>query len=66
MDIKKLAPWNWFKKEQEQEGTMLPVRRQETQNRYADPFSQIRQEIDRVFESAFSGFGFPPPDLGGN
>jgi HSP20 family protein len=64
MDIKKLAPWNWFKKEQEQEGTMLPIRRQETQTRYADPFSQIRQEIDRVFESAFSGFGFPSTGFG--
>lgn len=64
MDIKKLAPWNWFKKEQEQEGTMLPVRRQETQTRYTDPFSQIRQEIDRIFESAFSGFGFPSIGFG--
>jgi HSP20 family protein len=57
MDIKKLAPWNWFKKEQE--GNILPIRRQDTQTKYADPFTQIRQEIDKVFDSAFKGLGFP-------
>jgi len=62
MDIKKLAPWNWFKKEQE--GKMLPVRRQETQTPYADPFVQIRQEIDRIFDTAFSGFDFPSLGFG--
>ena len=62
MDIKKLAPWNWFKKEQE--GNTLPIRRQETRTQYADPFSQIRQEIDRVFDSAFSGLGFPAIGFG--
>ncbi len=36
MDLKKLAPWNWFKKEQEQEQ---------------------HNEIDRLFERAFRGFG---------
>ena len=25
MDIKKLAPWNWFKKEQEDAGKSVPV-----------------------------------------
>ena len=62
MDIKKLAPWNWFKKEQE--GNTLPIRRQETRTQYTDPFSQIRQEIDRVFDAAFSGFGFPSIGFG--
>jgi HSP20 family protein len=62
MDIKKLAPWNWFKKEQE--GNTLPIRRQDTQTKYADPFTQIRQEIDKVFDSAFKGLGFPSIGLG--
>jgi HSP20 family protein len=62
MDIKKLAPWNWFKKEQE--GNTLPIRRQDTQTQYADPFTQIRQEIDKVFDSAFKGLGFPSIGLG--
>lgn len=59
MDIKKLATWNWFKKEQEREGNMLPVRRRDTQTQYAYPFLQVRQEIDRIFDTAFRGFGFP-------
>lgn len=25
MDIKKLAPWNWFKKEEEENGSIVPV-----------------------------------------
>jgi HSP20 family protein len=62
MDIKKLAPWNWFKKEQE--GNTLPIRRQDTQTQYADPFTQIRQEIDKVFDSAFKGLGFPTIGFG--
>jgi HSP20 family protein len=62
MDIKKLAPWNWFKKEQE--GNTLPIRRQDTKTQYADPFTQIRQEIDKVFDSAFKGLGFPSIGLG--
>jgi len=64
MDIKKLAPWNWFKKEEEQEGKMLPVRRQETQTFHPDPFVQIRKEIDRLFDTAFRGFGFPSMGFG--
>jgi HSP20 family protein len=64
MDIKKLAPWNWFKKEEDQEGKMLPVRRQETQTFHSDPFVQIRQEIDRLFDTAFRGFGFPSTGFG--
>jgi HSP20 family protein len=64
MDIKKLAPWNWFKKEEDQEGKMLPVRRQETQTFHSDPFVQIRQEIDRLFDTAFRGFGFPLTGFG--
>jgi HSP20 family protein len=64
MDIKKLAPWNWFKKEQEQEGKMLPIRRRESNASYSDPFLEIRQEIDRIFDNAFRGFGFPSIGFG--
>ncbi len=57
MNIKKLAPWNWFKKEQEQEGAKLPVRREESQNWPDSPLFQIHREIDRLFDDAFRGFG---------
>lgn len=60
MDINKLAPWNWFKKEQEQEGKNLPVVRQEASGSYpASPLFQVHQEIDRMFDDMFRSFGFP-------
>lgn len=61
MDLKRLAPWNWFKKEQEQEldVPVLPARRQDASAHEDHPIMRIHNEIDRLFESAFRGFGFP-------
>jgi|UniRef100_A0A7V6A2Z7 HSP20 family protein len=63
MDIKKWIPWNWFKKEEEDAGRTLPVKRetaQEQRGALASPLQQFHQEIDRLFEQAFRGFGLPP------
>ena len=57
MNIKKLAPWNWFKDEEKSEGMNVPVVRQQQQNFY--PLGQLHQEIDRVFDNMFRSFGFP-------
>ena len=60
MDIKKLAPWNWFKKEEENAGRTVPVKREGTQgqgNLPANPLQQFHQEVDRLFDQAFRGFG---------
>jgi HSP20 family protein len=62
MDIKKLAPWNWFKKEEEQSGTSVPIQRSDTVAQYpqggsGNPIVQLRREIDGLFENAFRGFG---------
>jgi HSP20 family protein len=46
MDWKKIAPWNWFRKEQERD---VPVAR--------DPFAALRGELDRVFEDTRRRFG---------
>lgn len=61
MDISKLAPWNWFKKEEEQQGASLPVKRQDqpVPAQHSHPLSQLHGEIDRLFEEAFRGFGIP-------
>lgn len=32
MDIKKFAPWNWFKKEEEEAGSSVPVVRSDGLN----------------------------------
>jgi HSP20 family protein len=63
MDLKKLAPWNWFKKEEEQHATAVPVQRHGQLQSYS-PIAQFHQEIDRIFESFFRGFGLPSVGLG--
>ena len=63
MDLKKLAPWNWFKKEEELQPVTLPVLRSDQLHRES-PIAQFHQEIDRMFDSFFRGFGFPSMGLG--
>jgi len=65
MDIKKLAPWNWFKKEEEESGATVPITRQERQSVFGEnapyhPMIQLHQEMDRLFENAFRGIGLSP------
>jgi len=65
MDLKKLAPWNWFKNEEEQQATTLPVSVQRHgQPRPYSTITQFHQELDRMFENFFRGFGFPSMGLG--
>lgn len=63
MNIEKIKPWNWFKKEEEQ-------RAQDPQRGYNTPAYSSRQgypsfladvhaEVDRLFENAFRGFWSP-------
>ncbi len=62
MDIKKWVPWNWFKKEEEDAGEMLPVRRGNAKEQGGVPDHPLRlfhQEIDRLFDKALRGFGLP-------
>lgn len=61
MNISKLAPWNWFKKEEEHEVSSVPVERhdQPVTIRQPHPLLQIHNEIDRLFDDAFRNFGFP-------
>ena len=65
MDIKKLVPWNWFKKEEEESGAMLPVQGDETKSLYSEegplsPLFQLHREMDKLFDNAFRGFGVSP------
>ena len=67
IDFKKLAPWNWFKKEQEeqQSAASLPVQRNDlpVAGGPVSPILQLHREIDRLFDDAFRGFGFPAQAL---
>jgi HSP20 family protein len=63
MELKKLAPWNWFKKEEEQ-GHGIPVRHTETgqlpaTGRTTHPMLQLQREIDQLFANFFRGFDLP-------
>lgn len=60
MTVSKLNPWNWFKRESEQE-KILPVKQRESGLRsYASPFDQFHAEFDRMLDSMFSDFGVHP------
>lgn len=61
MDLKKLAPWNWFRKEQEQESQSLglPVKLADLPGAQDHPLAQIHSEIDRLFDQTFGAFRFP-------
>jgi HSP20 family protein len=64
MDMKKLAPWNWFKKEEEEAGSTVPVLRTDSPTEYAagsayHPIFQLHRELDRIFDNAFRFFGLP-------
>ncbi|MDD3620001.1 MAG: Hsp20/alpha crystallin family protein [Desulfobulbaceae bacterium] len=65
MDIKKFAPWNWFKKEEEEGGSTVPVLRADApqalpESGVLNPIVQLHREMDRLFDNAFRGFGLSP------
>ncbi|WP_372680730.1 Hsp20/alpha crystallin family protein [Desulfosarcina sp.] len=63
MDMKKWVPWNWFKKEEEDAGKTVPVKREGAQEQggaLVNPLQQFHQEIDRIFDQAFRNFGLTP------
>ena len=53
MNFDKLAPWNWFKKEQEHEGKSLSVQRAEGPSHEEYPLLHLHREIDRLFDDVF-------------
>lgn len=52
MDLKKLAPWNWFKKEEE-EGTKVPGAHDSNRSSLQHPMLELQHEMDRVFHAFF-------------
>jgi len=68
MKLLTLNPWNWFKHEENSaRSDQVPSVRDANGNRSNDtyfpadfhPAMRLHQEIDRLFDSAFAGFGFP-------
>ena len=63
MNLKKLAPWNWFKRENESDGRAVPVNMgYSIGNRSVSmtPLHCVFDEIDRLFDTAFNRFGLSP------
>ncbi len=65
MDIKKLAPWNWFKREEEESEANVPVQRTGGQitspeDKSLHPILQLHHEMDRLFANTFRGVGLSP------
>ncbi|HAT9775313.1 TPA: Hsp20 family protein [Legionella pneumophila subsp. pneumophila] len=60
MDIKKLAPWNWFK-EEETQNKSVPI--STTGQNYVSPLSQLHQEIDRIFDNVLRSVGISNLDI---
>lgn len=63
MNAKKWIPWNWFKKEEEDAGKAVPVKRSSPhgrENDLGDSLVRFHQDVDRLFERAFRGFDLSP------
>ena len=58
MDLKKLAPWNWFKKEEEAEKILPVVTRARERGDFSisGTLADLHQEIDRMFDRVFKGW----------
>ena len=66
MDLQKLNPWNWFTHEESTPGgARIPVKREAESEGFPahfgadNPMMNLHQQIDRMFDDAFRGFGFP-------
>lgn len=64
MDLKQLNPWNWLNHE-ERENDKNEGRSRTLAHRpmIQSPIMRLHQDIDRLFEEAFSGFGSLPSAL---
>lgn len=64
MNMQKLVPWNWFRKEQENQGGIVPVGHARPGNDYANALDQLHRDFDNLFDSLYRSFGFPEPATG--
>jgi HSP20 family protein len=55
MEWKKIAPWNWFKHEDQASGHPVAIRRRDA----GDVFERLRAEMDRLFDEMLSRTAAP-------
>jgi HSP20 family protein len=51
VNLEKLAPWNWFKKEEEQEGEIVPIKHDSSKHTLPSSVHDLHTEFDRLFDS---------------
>lgn len=56
MDFTKLAPWNWFKKEEEESAKVVPLKHEEHKRELPVSLHDLHTEINRLFDSLKHGF----------
>lgn len=60
MELKQLAPWNWFKKEQETQPRLPVARRTQSNGQYP---SRAASPFDQLFDDFWRSFGSIMPPL---
>lgn len=61
MDMKKLAPWNWFKDEEESHSYAPATRTEKVHpTRLADPAALLHKDMDTLFSRLMEGYGMHP------
>ncbi len=63
MNLEKLAPWNWFKKEEEEGKQIVPVHRDRSRLAYPASLLDLQREFDRLFDVMQRGFAREWPSL---
>ena len=66
MTVSKLNPWNWLRKEREQEAGLLGERTEDEARMARSPIDRIHDEFDRLADTMRRGFGLPPRGLFGS
>ncbi|MBU0680312.1 MAG: Hsp20/alpha crystallin family protein [Proteobacteria bacterium] len=67
MDFKKMVPWNWLVDEEGSEGKTIPIQHSDQLvpgGGQLQPFQQLQNEMDRLFNTFFRGFSPPFAGLG--
>ena len=57
MNFEKLAPWNWFKKEEEEKNEIVPLRHISASSSLPISLHELHTEFDRFFDSIKHSLG---------
>lgn len=64
MDLKKLAPWNWFKNEDVEKQNIPVSYKDRNSSNFPASFADLHREMNRMFESFFKSQSIMNPEFG--